>query len=359
MGEIATHLAERAPSAASLRDRLFSRRLQVSFPDLVWAHHVRTQALFAEGRPDDEKERRYRSYLADFQDRYGEIVDVYWCSHEVSAVALTRKRAPLPLRLFGRRETLRLHRVSDWVTRDVPDVAALLHRCDTLAVKSSEVLRETNQRVAMQWLYALMTHLLGVVDSAKGKLAPEASEELRAEFDEEWGRLQAHYADVGVRAGQIVYFWGMTVGLGVLFALGLVLLPVLRTIGVESVDLQSFYGCYAAGALGAFVSVVQRVTQDNFRVDYEAGRKAIARVGSFRPFIGAIFGVVLYFALESGLLHVDVPGGSRSEHFAFLVVAAFLAGFSERLAKDVLENVSDRVAGGEPPAAAEQPAAPA
>ena len=344
MGEIASPLAARHATTAPFPGRLFRRRPEVSFADLVWAHRARTDARQA-GTPDAEKERRYQEFLAAFQDRHGEIAEAYWCSHESSAVALTRKRPPLLMRILGRRAASRVHRVSDWETRDAPLAADLLHRCDILALKVGEVLRETNQRVAMQWVYALMTHVLGVVDSARGTLDEEAASRLRGEFEEELARLNAYYEAVGVRAGQIVYFWGMTAGLGVLAVAGLVLLPMLDGLGVAAVDLQNFYGCYAAGALGAFVSVIERVTEDNFRVDYEAGRQAIARVGSFRPVIGAIFGVVLYFALESGLLHIQVPGNDESQRFAFLVVAAFLAGFSERLAKDVLENVSASVVG--------------
>ncbi len=51
-------------------------------------------------------------------------------------------------------------------------------------------------------------------------------------------------------------------------------------------------------------------------------------IGSFRPIIGAIFAIVLYFSLRGGLIQIETGEGS---HTAFFYGAlAFAAGFSER-----------------------------
>jgi hypothetical protein len=47
--------------------------------------------------------------------------------------------------------------------------------------------------------------------------------------------------------------------------------------------------------------------EEGFRLDYEVGRNQSFRLGSFRPFIGAVFGLFIYFALESDLLQLAVP----------------------------------------------------
>ena len=64
---------------------------------------------------------------------------------------------------------------------------------------------------------------------------------------------------------------------------------------------QTFLLCFVMGTMGAFVSVLMRMSSNSFRVDYEVGRSTIRRLGSFRPFIGAIFGVAMFFLIKSGL----------------------------------------------------------
>lgn len=44
-----------------------------------------------------------------------------------------------------------------------------MHHCDTLAIKVSQVLRGTSERVAMQWIYTVESHLLGFVERSQGR----------------------------------------------------------------------------------------------------------------------------------------------------------------------------------------------
>jgi len=61
------------------------------------------------------------------------------------------------------------------------------------------------------------------------------------------------------------------------------------------------------------------------------GRPALRRVGSFRPIIGAIFAIVLYFSLRGGL--VQIHSGDGEPTAFFYGALAFAAGFSERRTK--------------------------
>ena len=104
------------------------------------------------------------------------------------------------------------------------------------------------------------------------------------------------------------------------------------------VDLTTFFGCLIAGALGALVSVVSRMSADKFQVRHEVGRTYIQRVAAFRPFVGSVFGLLVYFALAGELIRqVRIPTG-EAERFAFFLVLAFTAGFSERLVKEVIRS---------------------
>jgi hypothetical protein len=81
--------------------------------------------------------------------------------------------------------------------------------------------------------------------------------------------------------------------------------------------------------VGAVVSVLMRMSSNKFRVDFEVGRTTVRRLGSFRPFIGVVFGIALYFLLQSEILHTTLPE-KRSTSFFFFGILAFLAGFNER-----------------------------
>jgi len=73
-----------------------------------------------------------------------------------------------------------------------------------------------------------------------------------------------------------------------------------------------------------------------FHLDHEVGQKEARRLGAFRPFIGATFGAVLYLALASDLVQLGALS-PKERNLPFYAVIAFLAGFSERWAKVVLD----------------------
>jgi hypothetical protein len=93
--------------------------------------------------------------------------------------------------------------------------------------------------------------------------------------------------------------------------------------------------------LGAIVSVLSRMAGRGrgFIVDHEIGRWGIQRLGSYRPLIGAIFGLALYFLASTTLVQLD----PNAKTFAFFIVIAFLAGFSERWAQVVLGGAEQTV----------------
>ncbi len=96
---------------------------------------------------------------------------VYWATKRPSAIALTVAEALSGriARMFSDHdESIRLHRVTDWLARE-SKIADVLHHCDTLAIKVSEVLRGTSERIAMQWIYSVESHLLGFIERTGGR----------------------------------------------------------------------------------------------------------------------------------------------------------------------------------------------
>ena len=120
--------------------------------------------------------------------------------------------------------------------------------------------------------------------------------------------------------------------------LGSLIYSLLADFELKDEGTKTFFVCYGMGAIGAIISVLTRMAakgSDAF-LDYEVGRPSLRRVGSFRPVIGAVFAVVLYFALRSGLVQLSTTDSSANEQIFFYATLAFVAGFSERKARVLL-----------------------
>src|SRR5215213_9727193 len=126
---------------------------RVTFPDLVRIHYRWRKAVGADsGATPAEREAvdaAYHAALDKFEHEHGPIVSAYWCADFESAVALTAGKRRRRLGGAGRAAP-RFHRVSDWATKEDPDIARMLHQCDELSIRSSEVLRGRSRRICMQ-----------------------------------------------------------------------------------------------------------------------------------------------------------------------------------------------------------------
>ena len=321
-----------APAEGGLRGRLLRRRAQtrtVAFPELVWVHYLRQKEL-SEGRGEPYKgpaEERYREFEARFEEHHGPIVSAYWCTTEASGVALTIRRRPLILP-----DVVRLHWATDWTTKDKPKVMTLLYRCESLSVRVHEVLRDTSQRLAMQSLFTVISFLLGFSETDRVN-NDRAVAEVDRTTREHLRRIETYYRNAAVRSGQIVYVGGMLLGM-VPVALLLLLALVLKVVDAHNVSVRTGLFCFAVGSVGALVSVMSRMSSDKVRVDWEFGKDTLRTLGSLRPFVGGIFGLMTFFALKSGVVALEIANTSKTTYF--YVLFSFAAGFSERLAQDML-----------------------
>jgi hypothetical protein len=322
-----------------------------SFADLVRVHFEWERAI-RRGKPHDGLEREFHRKLDEFQETEGTLLHAYWSRRRPSAVALTMKSPPKskrwlklkgwrPMRGKVREEVdprtdqdaiIRLHRATDWLAREAR-IADLLHHCDTLGIRVGEVLRGTSERIAMQWIFAVQSHLLGFIERTDGKATPEQIDRIEAAQGKELVQIENYYARAADKSGRVVYFSGMMMGALASAAVAVVLAVALALVGWFDEpylnEVQTFFVSYAAGGIGAIVSVMFRMSsEDNFKLDYEVGRPTVRRLGSFRPFVGAVFGVAVYFLISSGLPQVELP--NNEEAFFYYGTIAFLAGFFER-----------------------------
>jgi hypothetical protein len=307
----------------------------VYFADLVQAHFEWRQAV-EDRLPAEELKAAYATALVQFQAKYGEIVDAYWCVHERSAVALTEKRQR---KLLWLKPRIQFHRATDWATRDKPEIAAGLHKCDELGIRAMHVLWGMRKRIALQMVTASAGHLLSLADPKI--TATQAADIRERELDAKKGmlkRTEEYYCDAANGQAQMIYFFGMAIVATLLAAFALL---AGYFANVPDVDDRAFFGAIIAGSLGALVSVVARVNSGRFDLEYDVGSTYPFFLGGLRPLMGAIFGVAVFFAIDSGLLTLPKVSDNK---FAGIILLAFVAGFSERWAKDTLA-----AAAGEPP----------
>jgi hypothetical protein len=379
-----------APASAEGDRRRARQPTVVSFSDVVRAHHGWDLAA---QRHDEARTTRARevfaAQLAQFQRLHKlKVVDAYWSRKEASAVVLTElEHRPGTLRRFVQRvlrredaPDLRLERVTDWVTGDVRELADLLHQCDVLAIKAVWGLEGLQRAVVMQWLFAVEAHVLGFVESewertrrdgAKAKTvrpmqdgrssAPASEAEQKDERDREQAKrreekarladlrggmvrelrnIEGYYLQAGQKRARLRYVEGMlvlgTVAIAISAVLTGAILDIFGLLDLESAGVRRFYACMTAGAVGAIVSVLTRMggSRGGFTIDHELGSFGVMLLGSFRPLIGAVSGVILSFLVQTDLVPID-KGALSLE---FYVVVAFLAGFSERWTQVILEG---------------------
>jgi hypothetical protein len=318
----------------------------ISFAELVRAHDRWERE--APGREGDREDGRdeYHTRLEQFEAAEGEIVGAYWCTTAPSAVALTVKRRRL------RREHPHIHRASDWVVpKNGEPIAELLHHCDTLAIRASEVLRGTAVRIIMQWIFAIESDLLGFIERSTGVLEPADVKAFYERVRNELLQVEHYYDQAGNKSARLRFFSGMLYGVVLLAAIGAgsgLLVWSSGVLDADAVTRRTIFICLAAGGVGAVVSVLTRMAsqtrsgQDRFRLDYEVGRATSVLLGSFRPLLGGVFGVLLYALVRSKILQITPPTGSQA--YYFFAVLAFLAGFNERWAH-VMFGQAERTVG--------------
>ncbi|HTN22382.1 MAG TPA: hypothetical protein VL120_00220 [Solirubrobacteraceae bacterium] len=312
---------------------------RVSFPDLVRVHFRWRQSVNPGSRATEEERdalhQTYQETLARFEHEHGELVSAYWCADVESAVALTAGRPETGWMRRLLSVSPKFHRVSDWATKDEPEIARALHQCDELAIRACEVLRGRSRRICIQLVMSSACHLLALID-AKGdnRSAAEHKAAIAAELHT-LEVLRHDYRQAANGDAQLVYFAGMVLGIGGLALLYLVAGGILQS--NESIEDATIVGCLVAGALGAVVSVIARVNSGSFALDVDVARGYTLFLGGLRPLIGSIFGLLSYFALTSGFVEIfKLPPEHETKRFFFLCVIAFGAGFSERWAQDTL-----------------------
>jgi hypothetical protein len=148
---------------------------------------------------------------------------------------------------------------------------------------------------------------------------------------------RAQFKAAAERAAQLRYVVGMVGGAGVTLVIWGVVSAILALEDINAINSIAI----AAGAFGACVSVLERMTRGKLEINAQSGDKMILAFGALRPVVGAIFGYVVYLVIRAELISLFVLPKNPTTALAYVAVFGFIAGFNERFAQDVLANASN------------------
>jgi hypothetical protein len=158
---------------------------------------------------------------------------------------------------------------------------------------------------------------------------------------QELNRIEDYYQQAGEKRARLHFVSSMlSLGVLIVIAVGFLSAGIFALFGLLDLhdpEIRKFYASMAAGAVGAIVSVLMRMSGvhgSEFTIDHELGSDGVRRLGAFRPLVGAVSGVVIALLVQTTL----VASQSGSVTTAFFAIVAFLAGFSERWTKVMLDG---------------------
>ncbi|MEA2186484.1 MAG: hypothetical protein QOK16_1495 [Solirubrobacteraceae bacterium] len=234
-----------------------------------------------------------------------------------------------------------------------PVAREILFRCLNTHYRAIEFLQPKPRKVCMRLLMNVVTSLLGSLDERKanGRRSFGTDAEEIASLNGLLDQACHYYERSAHRQAQVEYFLGMGQGivlLGGFFA-------AMALLWHQRLDADPLVYTPIAGALGAFVSVLARMTRGQLVLTYESGKTIMRLLGGIRPLLGALFGAAVFVLLESKMLGISAPEPASDFYF---VGIAFLAGFSERFAQDMIAKAPGAEAASQPPAAPAAAVAP-
>lgn len=139
------------------------------------------------------------------------------------------------------------------------------------------------------------------------------------------------YLSSAQRLAQRAYVNGMFRGLGVSAA---VLVAFAVVTALADFD-AGWVATATAGAVGAVLSVLQRMAGGPLELKPEGEKETFQLLGALRPVIGALLGMASFVLVSGGLVDLTSQDAGTDSTLYFAAIA-FLAGFSERFAQDML-----------------------
>jgi hypothetical protein len=265
--------------------------------------------------------REYPLMFQQFERKNGRIVRWYTARKVFAAAALTEEDD-----------------ITVTLGRDLPagsdELVDLLRRCQEVAYTAWHRLTRFDRRQCQNMIFSVVEEALRQLDSSEKIQADRSIRQLVKRLcDAEEFMLRC-----ATRRAQGKYLKGM---LGGTVVTGLVVGAVALVL-VDGQDLTRLAGqlllVATAGAVGAVVSVLWRMTSGSFRMNlptlsHEMKGTDVRLVAGLRPVIGLVFALATTTLVMGAVIPVDTHTGAKQT--ALFAGIGFLAGFSERLAQDM------------------------
>lgn len=287
----------------------------------------------------------FPSVLRAFEEKHGALARAYFARHAFAAAAMTEKDEVDII--WGRAEALLS-----------PECVKLLFRCDQITYAAWHRLAHWDRRLCQNMVFSVVLEVLRRIDqdrqdagrrsadpangaepsNARRKRDQAQQKDSLSHLSAELDKAEDFMLRCATRRAQIRYVKGMFWGAGAMVPLLALTGLLLEVFGVPRSTASQAMLALGAGAIGAVVSVLARMTFGEFSMNlptlqHDMKQTDVRLIGGVRPLIGSIFALILYSMVEAGLVPLEPPGAG-SETFLYIAVG-FLAGFSERLAQDM------------------------
>ncbi|ALG07626.1 hypothetical protein [Kibdelosporangium phytohabitans] len=291
--------------------RVTNDHAKVTFGMIVVVREVFAQATDA--LVQDEAEALERALRAKFERQTGVIHNSYFCGRERGGAALVETRTGWEL-----------HTTLNSADADLVKSEA---DCRAAVDLAREMLPGSQVRTLVEALYSAMTRILLAADLLKEQGTDRAA--VVATAQKEVSHAAARVEAAIQRQARFIYFQGALVGTVLTVLLIIAVGIASARLWPSLLNTAGLAGACVFGALGAVVSIFQRMSKGTLVLDFNTSIRHLRILGGFRPLVGAVFGAVAQFALTAGAINATL---------GLFVLAGFAAGFSERFATDMIER---------------------
>lgn len=265
-----------------------------------------------------------------FSEVHGGIEKEYYCSEVVGGCLLAKDRAVYSILNSPPPELV-----------DVEIACKVVAREALYGLQGKRVVQQREE--ATDHAYSGLTRVMVAADLVAGGASPEEIATAIAAARTEVEVVKARVEILLHRQARLEYFQGVLAGIVPTFALVIAFGLAANAWWRSALVPSALVAAIAMSALGATISVIQRMSKGSLVIDHSASRWQRTMLGAFRPGVGAIFGSLAYFTLLAGVLAGGAAVGTPAS-VAVFGVTGFAAGFSERFATDMLDQASKLIA---------------
>ena len=223
----------------------------------------------------------------------------------------------------------------------------LLSRLDQLKTGSHVMLSGRSRAEFTELAYAAATNIFALMEyqaktrAGEGQVDKEDLDNRVRVCKSSLRDLASILESASQTQARLDYSLGMLIGMALLATIVLFLNWLVPTVGwLPDTTAHFLFYTMLAGGIGAVISVISRAS--SLRLDYHVGHFQLGLFGIFRPVVGGVFGFVVCALIRSKVINFAAPP-DPSESLFYYAGAAFLAGFSERLAPGILESAGRRL----------------